>query len=183
MRSMVMLTALAAWVLVAIGCVGYAPGVSAPEGAERGRGWVANPALDDVAVVSLRHVLVRQPARGAYAVSFPEWMSETRARRIVLALEDENAHILTPETEHWPVYHVAWVRVMGDSATAHVHRPMMQGLTQAYDVRSRGGLRPWRVTSVRAWGMGALPEPERHLLGVEPEPDADDAGAEDNAGA
>ena len=189
MVSMLMAGVLAVVLaLASAGCVGYAPGLTEPrEGDDaRGGGWVVNPALDDVASASLRHVLTRHPPTGEFAVGFPEWMSAQRASRIVASLEDSRARTLTSETAHLPLYHVAWVRVLGDSATAHVHRPMvgaggaMSGLTQAYDVRCRGGVQRWHVTSVRAWGMGAMPEPSRHLLDA---PAADDAGGADDDGA
>lgn len=169
--------AVLAWMSV-LGCVGYAPGIAEPEEQQRRVGWAANPALDDVARVALSHVLTRHPPKGEYAVSFPQWMSETRARSIVSRLDAEGAHILTPETIDFPVYHVAWVRVVGDEATAHIHRPVLVSeaggaivtVTQAYDVRCRGGLHPWSVSSVRAWGLGAFPEPPRNAIGESPEP-------------
>lgn len=127
--------------------------------------------MEDLLVRSMRFTLDRYPARGEFAINLPAGMGEARAKNILTRINDPRAHMMTREAAALPIYHISRVWVRGDEAEVDVQRPIasLRGpdagpVHQTITLRLRGGLRPWRVQSSRAWTVGAAKTPRFHFI-------------------
>ncbi len=127
--------------------------------------------MEDLLVRSMRFTLDRYPARGEFAINLPARTGEDRAQSILARIKDPRAHMMTREVVDLPTYHVSRVWVRGDEAEVDIQRPVasLRGpdagpVHQTITLRLRGGLRPWRVESSRAWTVGAAQTPRLHFV-------------------
>ena len=127
-----------------------------------------NPA-PKVMEVALRRVTSRFGVEGDYVINLPQGMEQRWAEALVRRLDEEHAHVVAPENEGMPVFHVTrvWVRV-GSWAEVEILRPMTglasQDGSMVYEpvtIRmSKSALQPWKIVSVRAWaGRETEPPP------------------------
>jgi len=108
-----------------------------------------------VITAAVHEVVRRYPVPGEFVVNLPEGLHLSRAERITAEISP-NARIVSPGTEHLPVYHVTKVWVRGDRAQVDVVRPLDEPQTwQRVTVHLRhhldGG---WTVEYVKVWPMG-----------------------------
>lgn len=129
---------------------------------------VASAAIVEITSAAVRHVVSRYPVQGSYAVNLPSSIPDHQAELIIKRLNDD-ANLLTEATQSLPVFHVESVRVLGDEAIVQVHRPVTlasaegKPVTQAIEVKCRGGVQPWRVVATRGLMLGAIPAPPYYL--------------------
>ncbi len=129
---------------------------------------VASAAIVEITSAAVRHVVSRYPVQGPYALNLPASIPDHQASLIIKRLGD-NANLLTDATQSMPRFHVESVRVLGDEAIVQVHRPISvsggegQPVTQAIEVKCRGGVQPWRVVATRGLMLGAIPTPPPYL--------------------
>jgi hypothetical protein len=137
----------------------------------------------ELCVLAVREVAFRWPVEGPYAVNFPRGMRRDRAERLVAEIDPDWARIVTSETETLPAAHVSRVWVRGDAAEVDVFRPVGEaGASQRVTVRLTHRYGVWRVTSSRAWPVGAGDEPPLYYW-PEPEPaPAPEGGGTDTIG-
>ncbi|MBL0921811.1 MAG: hypothetical protein IBJ10_06755 [Phycisphaerales bacterium] len=154
-------------------CVGYTPSPTPGRGEFVGE-TVTFPAAEDILVAALSEVVWRYPVDGEFAISFPPALPRERIERVLQRLDEPRAHMLTADRLGLPTYRIESIQVVGDAATVQLHRPVGlprpatgESLTQAFTLQLRGGVRPWRVVSTRAWPVGSIAAP---LLSVVPEP-------------
>lgn len=157
------------------GCVGRTPaptGEPSTEEAGATERVVSFPAMDQAMQAALDEIIWRHPPSGSYAIGLPRGVTGDRAFRLVERLDDPLAHPMTAENTWMPAYIVQSVSVVGDEARVVVHRPTVmrteqggdEGLTQAFTLTLRGGVRPWHVTAVRVWPIGTMGRPERVVV-------------------
>ncbi len=159
------------------GCVGWA-NYPPEEGQTR---FISpnEPGMTDIMAAGLKYVANKYPPEGLtraraaatglepstqkFAVNLPEGVRPRLSQRIV-QLAGERAVLLTPETEHLPIYHIASLRVRGDEGQVNILRPVPEfGVSptgepvyQEITVTLRGGVQPWRVVSHREWSPGSV---------------------------
>lgn len=108
-----------------------------------------------------------QGSGGQYAISPPAGLRQSRYLRMARDLGPE-AFPLTPESEHLPTYFVGSVLVRGSFATIDVYCPVLDRwgdiAYKPYTLDLEGGVRPWRVSGLRAWQIGAMDPPARYYL-------------------
>ena len=111
--------------------------------------------IPKVISAAVHEVVRRYPMPGEFVVNLPEGLVQSRAERIAAEISP-NARIVSPETEHLPVYHVTKVWVRGDRAQVDVVRPLDEPQTwQRVTVHLRHHLdRGWTVEYVKVWPMG-----------------------------
>lgn len=138
-----------------------------------------NPA-PKVMAIALRRVTSRFGVEGDYVINLPQGMERRTAEALVRRLDDAHAHVMLPEHEAMPVFHVVrvWVRA-GSWAEVEILRPMVglavRGEPMVYEpvtIRmSKSAMQPWKIDSLRAWSGRAAeappiygwPEPEAAL--------------------
>lgn len=172
--------------LAVAGCVGYATSPSNTKAPFEKPSPIY--AVQEICAASVAYVVEKHPIGGPYAVNLPAGLSRTDCERVIRLIKDENARLLTTETQSLPIVHVETVSVIGDGATSRVFRPVglsavqagregamptgPTSLTQAMELHVRGGLRPWHVIAMRGLMLGALPTPELNIIPAEGEPAA-----------
>lgn len=130
---------------------------------------VASSAIVEITAAAVRHVVSRYPVNAPYALNLPASIPDHQAALIIKRLSNTQANLLTEATASLPIYHVETVRVLGDEAIVQVHRPVSVGspeggaVTQAIEVKCRGGVQPWRVVATRGLMLGAIPAPPQYL--------------------
>lgn len=130
---------------------------------------VASAAIVEITTAAVRHVVSRYPVNGPYALNLPASIPDSQAQSIIRRLAASQAQLLTEHSASLPTYHVESVRVLGDEAIVQVHRPInVRGadekpVTQAIEVKCRGGVHPWRVVATRGLMLGAIPPPPPYV--------------------
>ncbi len=166
-RTPTVLALLAALIAIPAGCVGVSTNPSIYD--DPNARPVAAASIVEITAAAVRHVVSRYPSNGPYALNLPSSISDHQASLIVKRLAPSDAHLVTESSKSLPVYHVESVRVLGDEATVQVHRPIAvpagegQPVTQAIEVKCRGGVQPWRVVATRGLMLGAIPPPPLYL--------------------
>lgn len=104
---------------------------------------------------------------GQYAISPPSGLRQSRYLRLVSELGPD-AYPVTTQSEHLPTYFVGSVLVRGSFATIDVYCPVLDRwgdlAYKPYTLDLEGGVRPWRVDSIRAWQIGAMQPPAKYYL-------------------
>jgi len=162
-------------------CVGYT--TYPPPGTGAGSGDTAInspnvPPAPDVIVTALQHTIVRRPVNGDYAINLPPELTPKKATSIVARLHDPHAHLLTPETQSLPTYHIARIWIRGANAEVDVFHPVMDipgpagaPVVQLATVTLRSNLARWKMVSMRSSRIGAATPPPLHFVQLEKQDD------------
>lgn len=157
------LTAALTLAALPIGCVGVSTNPSIYD--DPNARPVASAAVVEITAAAVKHVVSRYPVNGPYALNLPSSIPDHQAALIIKRLAATQAGLVTDAAPTLPVYHVETVRVLGDEAIVQIHRPITvhagegQPVTQAIEVKCRGGVQPWRVVATRGLMLGAIPPP------------------------
>lgn len=163
--------ALTAAVLAGLaGCVGYSsyPGVDSL--APSSTNFIqVKPAV----TAALREVTERYHPEwaGAFVINLPAGMTP-EAQEQILADLGPDARAMTPETVHFPTYHVGRIWVRGPEAKIDIVRPVLElgprpdgGIVyQGMTVWLNGGLNPWAVDFVQPWSVGVVTPPDANFV-------------------
>lgn len=163
------------------GCAGYAnyPQIGKDDVAVNNPN---TPPVPEAAFTALRWVVRRYPVEGGYTINMPAGMYRRTGERFIQMLNDPDARLLTPSTQHLPCYHIKRVWVRGERATVEVMRPVLRPpmdipsgapstpLYQSFWVKCEAGWKPWRVVHARAWPIGTDVPPDMRGWPDEPPP-------------